>query len=239
VYTIKPRGPAAADLSLAGLQIDQIDPATYQQFGTNDVRPRWFDATASLIAAPGRSWLAITGDQPIAPELAALLADAQPVTRPVTADDHRPYAVYHVDLGKRLLSAAQQSEQTSSLGKLPIEFDNTAALIGYQLHEQDTGLTLITYWRAGDHVTAPLQMFVHVLGPDGSIVAQQDRLDAPAYGWRAGDILVQVHHLDRPAQAGSVELGLYHPDTGQRLPVIVNGREVNQPLILKTLEASR
>ena len=147
-----------------------------------------------------------------------LLANVQPITRAVTADDHRPYALYQVDLGQRLLSAAQQSEQTTSLGKLPIEFGNTAELIGYQLEEQDSGLTLITYWRAGDQVAAPLQMFVHVLGPDGSIVAQQDRLDVPAYGWRAGDVFVQVHHLDRPAQAESVALGLYQSDTGQRLP---------------------
>ncbi len=239
LYTIAPHGPAPADLSLAGLQIDQVDPATYQQFGTNDVRPRWFDARSSLIAAPGRSWLAMADNQPIAPELAPLLADVQPITRAVTTDDHRPYALYHVDLAQRLLSAAQQNEQTTSLGILPIEFDHTASLIGYQLNEQDSGLTLTTFWRAGDQVTVPLQMFVHVLGPDGSIVAQQDRLDVPVDGWRAGDVLVQVHHLDRPAQATSVELGLYHPDTGQRLPVIVDGREVDQRLSLKTLDAPR
>ena len=121
------------------------------------------------------------------------------------------------------------------MGELPIEFGHTAELIGYQLDEQGSGLTLITYWRAGDQVVTPLQMFVHVLGADGSIVAQQDRLDVPAYGWRAGDVFAQVHHLDRPAQAASVAIGLYQPDTGQRLPVIVNGHEVDQRLVLKTL----
>jgi hypothetical protein len=235
VYTIEPRGPAAANLSLAGLQIDQIDPAAYQQFSTNDVRPRWFDATASLIAAPDRSWLAIADDQPVAPELAALLANVQPITRAVTTDDQRPYGLYYFDLSQRLLSAAQRGEQTTMMGKLPIKFGTAAELIGYQLNEHDSDLTLITYWRAGDQVVAPLQMFVHVLGPDGSIVAQQDRLDVPAYGWRAGDVFVQVHRLDRPAQAKSIALGLYQPDTGQRLPVIVDGREVDQRLSLKAL----
>jgi hypothetical protein len=237
VYTIEPRG-SAVDLSLAGLQLDQIDPAVYRQFNSNDVRSRWFDATSSLIAAPNGSWLAIADDQPLAPELAALLADKQPITRAVTLDDHRPYALYQFDLGQRLSTAAQHSLQTTTVGNLPIKFDNAVELIGYQLNEQDSGLTLVTYWRAGDRAIAPLQMFVHVLGRDGSIVAQQDRLDVPAEGWHAGDVFVQVHHLDRPEQAASVAIGLYQPATGQRLPVVVNAREVDQRLILKTLDDS-
>ena len=64
IYNVPARGPAA-NLSLAGLQIDQIDPETYRLFQTNDVRPRWFDATSSLIAAPGDTWIAIADDQPI------------------------------------------------------------------------------------------------------------------------------------------------------------------------------
>jgi hypothetical protein len=234
LYTIAPRGPAA-DLSLAGVQLDQIDPVTYQQFATNDVRPRWFDATSSIIAAPGETWLAIADNQPVAPELAALFADAQPITRAVTADDQHPYALYHLDVSQRLLSTAQRSENTTALGNLPIQFGDSAELIGYQLDEQADGLTLITYWRAGDHVAAPLQMFVHVLGADGSIVAQQDRLDVPADGWRSGDVFAQVQHLDRPSNVASIAIGLYRPDTGQRLPVIVDGREVDQRLVLKTL----
>jgi hypothetical protein len=234
VYIVPPRGAPLA-MSLAGLQIDQIDPATYEQFATNDVRPRWFDATSSAIAAPDQSWLAVADDQPIAPELAPLFADVQPITRAVTTDDQRLYAVYHFDLGQRLLSAAQRSEQTTTLGELPIQFGNSAELIGYQLNEQASGLTLITYWRAGNQVVAPLQMFVHVLGADGSIVAQQDRLDVLAYGWRSGDVFAQVHHLDRPTPAASLAIGLYQPDTGQRLPVIVDGQEVDQRLVLKAL----
>jgi len=234
VYTVPPRG-VPSDVSFAGLQLDQIDSATYQQFATNDVRPHWFDATSSLIAASNRSWLAIADAQPLAPQLASLFADVQPITRTVTTDDRRPYALYYFDLSQRLLSAARRSDQTTTRGELPIGFGHTAELIGYQLDEQGPGLTLVTYWRAGDQAIAPLQMFVHVLGADGSIVAQQDRLDVPAYGWRAGDVFAQVHHLDRPARAASVAIGLYQPDTGQRLPVIVNGHEVDQRLVLKTL----
>ncbi len=236
VYIVPARG-TPIDLSLAGVQLDQIDPLPYQQFNTNDVRPRWFDATSSLIAAPDQTWVAIADDQLIAPELAPLFAGVQPVLRAITSGDQRPYALYRFDAGQRLLSVAQRSEQTTTRGELPIKFGNTAELIGYQLNEQDAGLTLITYWRAGDRVVTPLQMFVHVLGPDGSLVAQQDRLDVPAFGWRAGDLIAQIQHIDLPANAAaqSIALGLYNPDTQQRLPVIVNDREVDQRLILKQL----
>ncbi|HSD83821.1 MAG TPA: hypothetical protein VLG46_08185, partial [Anaerolineae bacterium] len=236
VYTVPARG-TPIDLSLAGVQLDQIDPLAYQQFNTNAVRPRWFAATSSLIAAPDRTWLAIADDQPLAPELAPVLADVHPVLRATTTDDQRSYALYDFDLGQRLSAAAQRSEQTTALGKLPIRFGNTAELIGYQLTEQVTGLTLITYWRAGDRVVTPLQLFVHMLGADGAIVAQQDRLDVPAEGWHAGDLIAQIHHIELPANtaAQSIALGLYNPDTGQRLPVMVDGHEVDQRLILKQL----
>ncbi|CAG0933010.1 hypothetical protein TFLX_02849 [Thermoflexales bacterium] len=236
VYAVPSRG-TPIDLSLAGLQLDQIDPVAYQQFKTNDVRPRWFDVTSSLIAAPDRTWLAIADDQLIAPELAPLFVDGQPVLRTATTGDQRSYALYYFDVSQRLLSAARRSEQTTTLGELPIKFGDTAELIGYQIHERATSLVLLTYWRVGDQVVTPLQMFVHVLGPDGSITAQQDRLDVPAFGWRAGDLIVQIHHIDLPANmtARSIALGLYNPDTQQRLPVVVNDREVDQRLILKQL----
>ena len=78
------------------------------------------------------------------------------------------------------------------------------------------------------NIVTPLQMFVHVLGSDGSIVAQQDRLDVPAFGWRSGDVIAQVHHLDLPpaVQKHDVAIGFYNPDSGTRLPVSMNGQPV-------------
>ena len=79
----------------------------------------------------------------------------------------------------------------------------------------------MTYWRAGEQIVTPLQMFVHVNEPDGAIVAQADRLDASPFGWRTGDVIAQVHHLNLPVspEQMSIEIGLYNPDTGVRLPV--------------------
>jgi hypothetical protein len=226
MYTIEPRGEAQ-NLSLAGLQIDQIDPVIYQRFNTNDVRPRWFDATSSLIAAPGESWIAIADNQLIAPEFTSLFDEVEPIARAKLTDEDRTYALYHFDLAQRITQAAQQATPASA------QFGDTAELLGYAVRQTDLDLKLITYWRAGDKVVTPLQMFVHVLGRDGSIVAQQDRLDVPAFGWRSGDVFAQVQHLDLPPDltAGALVIGLYNPDTNTRLPITLDGKTTDRLLL--------
>ncbi len=249
LYQVQPQGQPA-DLSLAGLQIDQIDPPTFRQFNTNDIRPRWFDAATSLIAAPDRSWVVIAAHQTLAPELAALFAGVEPVTQTQTTDG-QVYRLYNFDLGARLQAAAQQADQTAAWSPqlypapdaaqtvtLPIKFGDSAELIGYTLTPKDHGLTLVTYWRAGNQVVKPLQLFAHAIGADGSIVAQEDRLDVPAFGWRAGDLIVQVNHLNLadgapPAQSIWIEVGLYNSDSGERVPVSVNGQPVDSRLLLQ------
>ena len=230
LYTIEPRGEPA-NLSLSGLQIDQIDPQTYQQFNTNDVRPRWFDATTALMAAPGEAWIAIADNQLLAPEFKSLFADTESIAHAQLNDEDRTYTLYHLDLAQRMTQAMQQATPLS------VRFDDTAELLGYDLKHDRQNLTLITYWRAGDHIVTPLQMFVHVLGTDGSIVAQQDRLDAPAFGWRGGDVIAQVHHIALPSdlETGALAIGLYNPDTNSRLPVTVNGK-ITDRLLLTELD---
>jgi len=215
LYTIAPRGEAA-NLSLAGLQIDQIDAETYRRFNTNDVRPRWFEASSSLIAAPGENWFAIAGDQALAPEFQGSFAGIEPVVKTKLTDEDRSYALYHFDLSQRLIDAAQQTHSLTNT----VTFGETATLIGYMFNRVGDDLTLVTYWRAGDHIVTPLQMFVHVVGQDGAIVAQADRLDASPFGWRPGDVIAQLHRLTLPKTITHTEIaiGLYNPDSGARLP---------------------
>jgi hypothetical protein len=250
VYTVPARG-TPVDVSLSGLQVDQIDAGTFRQFGTNDVRLRWFDAATSVIAAPDRSWVAITDQQTLAPELSALFVDVDPVTRTQT-NDGQAYRLYHFDLGANLQAAALQAEQAAAWSEqlypaseashalsLPAQFGDTADLIGYTLTPADAGLTLVTYWRAGSQVTKPLQLFAHAIGPDGTIVAQEDRLDAPAFGWRTGDLIAQVNHLpllDRSPQLLWIEVGLYNSASGERVPVTVADRPVDSRLLLQQVE---
>lgn len=215
LYTIEPRGEPV-NLSLAGLQIDQIDAETYRMLATNDVRPRWFEASSAIIAAPGENWLAIADDQSLAPEFQGFFAGVEPVVKAKLTDEARPYALYHFDLSQRLIAAAQQTKSVTDT----VAFGETATLIGYSINRVGAELTLMSYWRAGDLVVTPLQMFVHVVGPDGSIVAQADRLDASPFGWQAGDVIVQIQRLSMPDIArAKIAIGLYNLDSGVRLPV--------------------
>ncbi len=77
---------------------------------------------------------------------------------------------------------------------------------------------------------------------DGQIIAQEDQLDVPSFGWREGDVFAQVNHLNLPDDASGtvwIQIGLYNLDSGTRLPVIVNNAEVDQRLLLKPLEIKR
>ena len=184
----------------------------------------WIEVTATL-----RGCFAIAADQPIAAEFKPLFDDVEPITQAKLIDEDRSYALYHFNLAQRLTAAVQQATPLSA------KFGETADWLGYDLKQTGQDVTLVTYWRAGDKIVTPLQMFVHVLGPDGSIVTQQDRLDVPAYGWRSGDVIAQVQRLTLPAnlKPATIEIGLYNPDSGLRLPMTGVDHFILPPLTLR------
>ena len=237
------------DVAVSGLAYDRvIDPTLWAQLGTNDVRPRQFDVTSSLIAPPGAAWLALAANQTPASEFAPILGGVVPIATGQTIVDNSTYRLFRFDLAQRLQKAVRQSDLTAIWSpqvypdsstvntiSLPVKFGEVAQLLGNELTLQSTQLTLITYWQAGTQVEPPLQMFVHVIAKDGSIVAQEDRLDAAAANWRSGDYIAQINRLTLPNQPGSfwVEIGLYNRESGERLPVLIDGREVARQLLLK------
>ncbi len=83
-----------------------------------------------------------------------------------------------------------------------------------------------------------INLFTHILNPDGTIYLQQDRLDAPSWDWQTGDTIIQIHQFSIPADAApgeySVEVGLYDRLTGDRL-VAADGADhlVVTPLVIQ------
>jgi len=79
-------------------------------------------------------------------------------------------------------------------------------------------------WRTTAAIETSYRVFVHLLGPDGVVVAQSDGVPAdwsrPTTGWAAGEVVAEVRTVGLPvdAAAGSYALrvGLYD-DTGTRL----------------------
>jgi hypothetical protein len=92
---------------------------------------------------------------------------------------------------------------------------------------------LVTLWRVTDpaRVGPPVPpafetdvvIFTQVLDPAGTVMAQRDSLEAPAWGWQAGDLILQIHPVFIPPEtaAGRYEtiVGIYDRLSGDRLPV--------------------
>jgi hypothetical protein len=108
-------------------------------------------------------------------------------------------------------------------------FGELARFAGYSLPQstfhtgEDVAITL--YWQAirsgGDDYT----VFVHILNTDGRLIGQHDGVPAdgrrPTGGWVEGEYIADTHLVvfRDPAYSGpaTIEVGLYDPQTGQRL----------------------
>jgi len=64
--------------------------------------------------------------------------------------------------------------------------------------------------------------FTQVLTPEGSVLAQQDTLDAPSWAWQSGDVFVQLHTITVPPETlpgtYATITGIYDRASLQRLP---------------------
>jgi hypothetical protein len=240
-----------ADLSVAGLSPTRFDPSVDIRLGTNTLRVRHFDAGGALIAPRTPGWLALNTAQAVSPALAPLLIDMTPTLAGQTQEEQQDFQLYSFNLGERIWAAAQNAErgatwsptlypdeQSAHAITLPVQFGANAELLGFQITPEHNQLTVLTYWRAGQPNADRLQLFVHALDATGQIIAQEDRLDAPSEDWQPGDLIAQVNHLAIPAHAGPVwiQTGLYATESGQRLPVMVDGQAVDQRVLLKHLD---
>ncbi len=186
---------------------------------------RWADTRAALVipADPGYQ-LIVPASTPLHPRFVQWLSPVQTVAlRPTDLDP--AYTVYR-------FSGAPPP-------RLPaVNFNGAVSLVDYYWSAPDYRpgdvAELITVWRVLDparlgpvHPPAfvtDLNLFTHLLNPDGSIFLQRDALDAPSWDWQRGDTIIQVHQFALPPDAAPgqypAEVGLYDRVTGDRLPVL-------------------
>ncbi|CAN5727944.1 hypothetical protein BH10CHL1_BH10CHL1_39310 [soil metagenome] len=118
----------------------------------------------------------------------------------------------------------------------PVDLGGQITLLGVSLPAAQPlkpGATLpVTLdWQAGQALTTDYTSFVHLLGPDGKLVAQQDKQPQISFLathlWQPQQTMRETYTLSLPADAqpGRYQLlaGLYDA-AGQRLPVVVNGQ---------------
>jgi hypothetical protein len=112
---------------------------------------------------------------------------------------------------------------------VPISFSGHLAFLGYEWTEGPPDLegpvSLLTYWRVETPPDDPLKIFVHLLDPGQSLIAQHDGLASPPQGWATGDLIVQKHTFslptNLPSDQYSLRTGIYHAsDDGERLKAL-------------------
>ena len=206
-----------------------------------DLSLRWFDAQRALVfpdeaRSAARSLLIVPPNTPLAPELAGWL-DLRKLERVnLRPDDIDPYFdVFEWnprDAFARLTSKTQIIVVGDRSLDLPVSF-GAVELDAYELPTRTIApggaVTLLTVWR----VNAPIYLqttvggygrsvaiFVQLLDAANTIIGQEDRLDAPAWNWSAGDAFAQLHRFtikpDTPPGNYMLHVGMYRRDTLER-----------------------
>lgn len=118
-------------------------------------------------------------------------------------------------------------------------------LLGYDLRPTEAApgesVQVTLYWQALGTPERDYVVFTHLLTPDGRLADGHDSspLDgaAPTTGWLEGEVLTDHYHLTVPPDgepgAYGVEVGMYDPQTGERLPLLRAGeRQPGDRLLL-------
>ncbi|MCA9918612.1 MAG: glycosyltransferase family 39 protein [Anaerolineales bacterium] len=227
------------NLLLSGLALADV-PGEFiaDALHTNDVQPRWFDAQQSLLLAAETGVLLLPDSQPIDPFLQETLLANQAPWQSFTAVSDTPVHAYRLETTAVLPQFL--AEQTSDIAytgpvlvpapdeaqpvDLPVVLDTAVSFLGWHLIEPgQPGQTMkvMTIWRFEQAPGQRLAIFMHLLAPDGTIVAQFDGLGAASETLRAGDVLIQLHELALPANLPEnsrwLNVGLYYPESQTRL----------------------
>jgi hypothetical protein len=125
-----------------------------------------------------------------------------------------------------------------------VAFADSFSLKGYDLYCTGAGnaLSVALHWEATSAVSKDYTVFVHLLSPDGQLVAQRDSSPLlPTGQWTAGTRVLDLHTLALPSQQSlsnhQVRLGLYHWPDMERVPIIPSAclDLENDALLLGTL----
>jgi hypothetical protein len=118
------------------------------------------------------------------------------------------------------------------------------ALLGYDLGRNtlrpgdEVPLTL--YWKATAPAYQNYQVYVHLIGPDGRLWGQSDKLnpaDFPTSRWPTDRYVRDEHRPallpNAPPGVYSIVVGLWDATTGERLPVFdADGEQAGEGIVL-------
>jgi hypothetical protein len=149
-----------------------------------------------------------------------------------------------------LLSDVLVRPAVPDAGALPAQpvgaLANGITLLGYQVDKTQLApgdwVRLTLFWRAGSALSDNLTVFTQFSGPSGRVWGQYDNPPGagwyPTTLWQPGEVVSDDYliHLNPATPAGELRLrvGLYHPDTLARIPVLDGADSLADDSILVT-----
>ncbi len=117
--------------------------------------------------------------------------------------------------------------------------------LGYDLHTETVRpggeVSFTLYWQGLRPMEFSFSVFTHLLGPSNQVVGQKDGVPQdgtyPTTLWEPGEVVADkysfVVNADVPPGSYPLEIGMYRPETGVRLPVLdADGQPVPDDRIL-------
>lgn len=208
-------------IAVGGWTPESMDPPTMDLLlQREDLNPRHFDPTQAIIIP-----------NPPSGDASTIFLPAVLPLEPILEDHLAKWGTSRETLGSFRLWQIDDSPTIHPQYPKEIIFGDEIAFLGYDIvgsmetlsSDNDNGeaetIDLLTYWRVAAPGSEPRRFFLHAGTADGRIVAQDDRIGVPAAYWEIGDTLLQRHTLQVPSNEEPIiyALGLYHPETGQRL----------------------
>ena len=225
--------PELRDVAFMGNAVDYLNPwmKVGNSLTSRRTDARWFNPARALVWNPSapmtyfipfRDPNPVTFNQIVRGEFSA----ARLVLDRKLADGRPVFTAYEMWVSVTLHGLGTMSDMSA------YDFGGRWTLTGYMAQppqaQPGDDVRVLTYWRVTRVDASPLVMFTHLLGPDGKIIAQEDRLDVAPETLHAGDEFMQTHRVTLPgdAQPGTyrIALGLYSPVTNVRVPVAGSDR---------------
>jgi len=156
------------------------------------------------------------------------------------------------ELGELTVEARPRSFEAPPIQyPLSINLGEQVEFLGYDLKTDriaagDT-LHLTLYWRALAGMETSYKVFTHLLGEDGRVWGQKD--DFPGQGillttgWAEDEVIVDEYEItvDPEARTGDyqLEIGMYDPDSGARLPIFEKGEIQGDRILLEKVAVGK
>lgn len=129
-----------------------------------------------------------------------------------------------------------------------VNLGDRVAFLGYDLNrtaaEPGETLHLTLYWQAQRPMEASYKVFTHLLDAQNLIWGQRDSIPVdgarPTTSWIEGEVIIDDYEVtvqpDAPPGEYVLEIGMYDPPTGERLPVLGEGVVQGDRILLGRIE---